>query len=167
MTYLKLIFLAAAGLGFGALTSGGVFTVFVSVRMIPRFAGKTHTADKIIHYESMLSYGTVVGCILSVFAPFLPIGISILSFFEKNGIEEYCILWKIVGSILLILFGVFSGMFIGCLSIAIAEMLNTIPIFVRRIQLGYGVGIVLLSIALGKIIGSLYYFFKGIYESIL
>ena len=32
--------------GFGLLSSGGVFTVFVTVGIIPRFADKTHTAKK-------------------------------------------------------------------------------------------------------------------------
>ena len=37
--------------GFGLLSSGGVFTVFVTVGIVPRFADKTHTGYKIIWYE--------------------------------------------------------------------------------------------------------------------
>ena len=55
------------------------------------------------------------------------------------------------------IYGLFAGMFVGCFAIAIAEILNTIPIFMRRISLGRGTGIVLLGIALGKTIGSLLY----------
>jgi stage V sporulation protein AB len=53
----------------------------------------------------------------------------------------------------------FAGIFVGCIAIAIAEMLNTIPIFVRRIRLGRGLGITLLAVALGKTVGALLYFY--------
>ena len=55
----------------------------------------------------------------------------------------------------------FAGMFVGCIAIAIAEMLNTIPIFLRRISLGKGAGILILSIALGKVLGSFLYYVCG------
>ena len=59
---------------------------------------------------------------------------------------------------LLGIFGLFAGMFVGCFAIAIAEMLNTIPISVRRIRLGQGAGIIILALSLGKTAGSLIYF---------
>ncbi len=40
-----------AGLGAGILVSAGVFTVLLSVGLVPRFAGKTHTGEKIFLYE--------------------------------------------------------------------------------------------------------------------
>ena len=67
--------------------------------------------------------------------------------------------WELWGSLLLSVFGIFAGMFVGCFAIAIAEMLNTIPVFTRRIRLGKGIGIVMLFLALGKTIGSLIYFY--------
>ena len=60
-------------------------------------------------------------------------------------------------------FGLFAGIFVGCLALAIAEMLDTIPIFARRIGFRHGLGIVVLSIALGKAAGSLLYFMKAVY----
>lgn len=45
--FLKQIFLGACGLSFGLLASAGVFTVLVSVGLIPRFAGKFHVAKKV------------------------------------------------------------------------------------------------------------------------
>ena len=41
------------GLGAGILVSAGVFTVLLSVGLVPRFAGKTHTGEKIFLYEEM------------------------------------------------------------------------------------------------------------------
>ena len=55
------------GLGAGILVSAGVFTVLLSVGLVPRFAGKTHTGGKIFLYEEMVVFGTLVGCLASVF----------------------------------------------------------------------------------------------------
>ena len=46
--WIKILLLAISFLGFGLLSSGGVFTVFVTVGLVPRFADKTHTAKYII-----------------------------------------------------------------------------------------------------------------------
>ena len=65
--YLITIF---AFFGFGLLSSGGVFTVFVTVGLVPRFADKTHTAHKIILYENSIVAGAIAGCIFSVYPQF-------------------------------------------------------------------------------------------------
>lgn len=147
--YLITIF---AYLGFGFLSSGGVFTVFVTVGLVPRFADKTHTASKIIFYENSIVLGAILGCIFSVYGDF---------FTEKFGKAALYLIpqWSLWGNIILSVFGIFAGMFIGCFAIAIAEMLDTIPIFTRRISLGKGVGIVMLCLALGKTVGALIYFY--------
>ena len=44
------IFLGITGLSAGLLISFGMFTVLFVLGMIPRFAGKKHTGDKIILY---------------------------------------------------------------------------------------------------------------------
>ena len=138
--------------GFGLLSSGGVFTVFVTVGIIPRFADKTHTAHKIIWYENCIVAGTIVGCLCSVYKENIKElgGAAALSMISNSE------LW---GELLLAVFGIFAGMFVGCFAIAIAEMLDTIPIFTRRIKLGKGMGIVMLFLALGKTIGALFYFY--------
>lgn len=143
MIYLKEIAVIIGSFGFGFLSSGGIFTVFVTVGLVPRLADKTHSAEQIELYESSIVSGTILGCILSVF----PIRLASIT----QG-------FKVMEPILCI-FGIFSGMFIGCFAIAIAEMLNTIPIFSRRIALGKGMGLALLFLALGKTIGSVIYFF--------
>ncbi len=52
------------------------------------------------------------------------------------------------------------------LSIALAEVLDGIPIFARRVRLKMGVSIAVLAVAVGKIAGSLYYFINGFFEGI-
>lgn len=43
------------GLGAGILVSAGVFTVLLSVGLVPRFAGKTHTGEKFFCTKKWLS----------------------------------------------------------------------------------------------------------------
>ena len=135
------VFLGICGMSFGLIASAGVFTVLISVGLIPRFAGKTHTAHCIFFYENTVVLGTILGGLVSVF----PIGNGLVPLeWLKNGF--------------LIIYGIFSGIFVGCLALAIAEMLDAVPIFVRRIKFRKGIGIAILSVALGKLTGSLIYF---------
>ena len=147
--YLITIF---AFFGFGLLSSGGVFTVFVTVGLVPRFADKTHTAHKILLYENSIVAGAILGCIFSVYP-------DMIKDFGGRAALSTLSNWGLWGNLILAVFGIFAGMFVGCFAIAIAEMLNTIPIFTRRISLGKGVGIVMLCLALGKTVGSLIYFY--------
>ena len=77
--FLKQIFLGACGLGFGFLASAGVFTVLVSVGLIPRFAGKMHVAKKVFALEEAVVLGTLCGGFLSVFSEYGNIGGFVLS----------------------------------------------------------------------------------------
>lgn len=149
---IKYLLTVFAYFGFGLLSSGGVFTVFVTVGLVPRLADKTHTATKIILYENCIVAGAVLGCLFSVYGDF---------FTEKFGKSALNLIpeWGLWGNLILAVFGIFAGMFVGCFAIAIAEMLNTIPIFTRRISFGKGVGIVMLCLALGKTVGALLYFY--------
>jgi stage V sporulation protein AB len=58
---------------------------------------------------------------------------------------------------------VFAGIFVGCLALAIAEMLNTIPVFARRVGFRHGLGVAILGVAFGKLVGSLIYFTQQVY----
>ena len=71
---LKRIMLGALGCSFGLMTAGGVFTVLLAVGLIPRFAGKTHTANRVMLYETMVILGTLTGDLLSVFEPYTHLG---------------------------------------------------------------------------------------------
>lgn len=150
--WIKYLLFIFAFFGFGLLSSGGVFTVFVTVGLVPRFADKTHTARKIVLYENSIVSGAILGCLFSVYP-------EIVKEFGGKAALSLIPNWGVWGSLLLSVFGIFAGMFVGCFAIAIAEMLNTIPIFTRRIRLGKGIGIVLLFLALGKTVGSLIYFY--------
>lgn len=160
--FIRQIFLAVLGVSFGFIVSGGVFTVLISVGLIPRFAGKMHIAKHIFVLEEMVVLGTLAGDFLSVFGDHGKLGEWVLSR-QMFGAGETEAVWRVIGNFLLILFGIFSGIFVGCLALAIAEMLNTIPIFARRIGFRHGLGIAILAVAFGKLAGSLIYFTQAVY----
>lgn len=147
------LFLIVLGASYGLLAAAGVFTVLVAVGLVPRFAGRTHTARKVVLYEEMVIFGTILGCVLSVFSRYCQIGAWLQQRFPA---WEKQLLFA--GNALQGLYGIFAGMFIGCLALAIAEMLDSIPIFARRISFRHGLGFAILGMAAGKLFGSLIYF---------
>lgn len=147
------VLLALIGISFGVLAAAGVFTVFVAVGLVPRFAGKTHTANKVLVYEEMVIFGTIIGGFASVFPEYSQFGAML----QQNFPGEMQ-LWNGLGVGLQAILGLSGGMFVGCLALAIAEMLDSIPIFTRRISFRHGIGLAILSVALGKLCGSLFYF---------
>lgn len=151
--------LALAGFSFGLLAAAGVFTVLSAVGLIPRFAGKTHSAKEIWLYEDMVIVGTIVGCVFSIFHRFLQIG----TWLEEQ-LPSLGRLWETLGQGFLGISGLFYGMFVGCLALAIAEMLDSIPIFTRRISFRHGLGCAVLAMAVGKVCGSLFYFWHELHR---
>lgn len=155
----KDILLGIMGFSFGLLAAAGVFTVLVAVGLVPRFAGKTHTADKAFLYEEMVVAGTIVGGFFSIFERY-----GLIGTFLRERFPLYSNAWEILGSGVLVLFGGFSGMFIGCLALAIAEILDSIPIFARRFSFRHGIGLAILAMAAGKVTGALFYFINQMYR---
>lgn len=139
MMFLKSVFMAVIGLSFGFLVSAGVFTVLIAVGLVPRFAGKTHTSKKVFLYEEMVVAGTLFGNFISVFEYSCHIGEWVRNLQPFGAVTNS--MWKWITVILCIFFGFFAGIFVGCLALAIAEMLNTIPVFARRIQFRHGLGL--------------------------
>lgn len=160
--FLKHIFLGIVGMSFGVFAAGGVFTVLISVGLIPRFAGKMHVSRKVFLFEEAVVAGILLGDFVSIFDRYGRIG----DFIVENqvfGAGRTEAIWHVIGTVVVVAFGLFAGIFVGCLALAIAEMLNTIPIFSRRIGFRHGLGIAVLSVALGKAAGSILYFAKAVY----
>ena len=146
------LLLGCIGISFGLLTAAGVFTVLTAVGLIPRFIGETHSAKEVRLYEDLVICGTILGGIIGVFGHRWNTGLWL-----KTQLPVTVAEWIINGSVVVI--GIFGGMFVGCLALSIAEMLDSIPIFTRRIAFRHGLGCMVLSIALGKVCGSLFFFF--------
>lgn len=134
----KQILLGLVGLSSGVALAGGIFAVVLSIGVINRLAGKTHTAKHILIYEDSILLGSVVGNVLSIFDCTIPAGL-----FGQ------------------LLFGTFSGIFTGCLAIALAEVLQVFPVLMRRLKIHRGLGLIVTSMAIGKTVGSLVQFYMG------
>ena len=163
--FLRQLLLFIIGVSSGLIVSAGVFTVLISVGLIPRFAGKMHVARKIFVLEEMVVCGTLVGGFFSIFGDWGMVGEFVREheLFGKNATQG---VWNLIGTIFLIVFGVFAGIFVGCLALAIAEMLDSIPIFARRISFRHGMGFAILGIAAGKLCGSLIYFWAELHRTV-
>lgn len=144
------VILSFLGLCSGLLVAGGVFTVLFVVGLVPRFACKTGTARYEIWYEECIITGTLLGCICSVFQVPNVFGVWLTQVSEM------------LSKGFLMIIGGFAGVFVGCLALALAELLDSVPIFARRVKYKKNFKPVLWSIALGKLCGSLVYFWMRI-----
>ena len=170
----KELFLAFCGLSFGLLSSAGVFTVFSAVGLVPRFAGKTHSAKEILLYENMIVAGTIIGGAMSIWPERMEqvlVGLENLVGAENfAGVENLVrppLFFQITRVSGQLVFGLFSGMFVGCFALSIAEMLDSIPIFTRRISFRKGIGLAVCSVAAGKLCGALFYFVQEMYQGVM
>lgn len=171
---MRSLFLSIIGASFGLLAAAGVFTVFVAVGIIPRFAGRTHTANKIFLYEEMVTIGSIVGGLVSIFPEYCQVGAFLQKYILQRNAQRANVAWEywephttlltVAGNIAQAVFGLFAGMFVGCLALAIAEMLDSIPIFSRRISFRHGLGLAVFGMALGKLCGSLFYFWDEMHR---
>lgn len=136
--WIKQIFLAVLGLSSGFGVAGGMFALLIALGVLARFAGKTHTADYVLCYENAAIIGGIFGNLFSIFEFPIPVGM--------------------VG---VVFFGTFSGIFVGAWAMALTEIVNTVPIFSRRIRLKTGLPWIIFSMAFGRMIGAfLYAFYK-------
>ena len=62
--------------------------------------------------------------------------------------------------IFLAIYGLFGGIFVGCWAMALAEILNVFPIFMRRARIVRYLAVIVVMVALGKGIGAGLFFWK-------
>lgn len=133
------VFMGFLGLAFGMSVASGSFAIAVKLGIIPEMASKSGTAKRIITYENATILGGIAGNILSVF----------------NRIRFPA------GHIFLAVFGISAGIFVGCMAVALAEIINAYPILYRRMKLKIGLEWMVATIAIGKMCGCLFYFMNG------
>lgn len=97
--WIREILLGAAGLSAGVAVAGGLFSFIVELGVIADFADRTHTGDKVCFYEDCAALGGILGNIVTVFYRGIPVGFPGLA-----------------------VFGIFTGIFVGCWAMALAEL---------------------------------------------
>jgi len=136
---IKEILLVFVGVTAGVVVAGGVFAFITMIGVLTRLAIRTNTANRILLYEDIVVLGAGIGNVVLLFEISIP-----------------------VGTIGLIIYGLFSGSFVGCLAVSLAEVIQVFPILIHKIKLKTGIPIIVLCLAIGKGIGAFYQLFiKG------
>lgn len=139
---LKNGFLLTAGLCAGGVIAAGVYAFLAIIGVYVRLVGKTGTRRHILLYETCIMIGGVLGNVLDLYEFPIPMGVT-------------------AGTVFITVTGLSVGIFVGCLAMSLAETLKAFPVICRRIHLSVGLPYLILAIALGKLTGSLLYFWKG------
>lgn len=135
------ILLGWVAFGAGFAVAGG-FIAFISlIGIVTRLAGITKTADHIPVYENSMAMGILLFNLLSLYQP------------------VFSWIFPTAGYSIIYLSSLFTGIFVGCLAGALAEVVNIIPIFSRRVKLRKGFPYMVKAAALGKCIGCLIQFY--------
>lgn len=129
--------LGLIGFASGFIVAGGEVALMVGLGIIVRFIGISHTAGRIRYYEDAILLGAVAGTILTTYNISIPVGVWIL-----------------------IPLGVFTGIFVGGWIMALAEVINVFPVYCRRLGITKGLSWIVITIAVGKILGSLLHFYR-------
>lgn len=129
------IILAVIGLSAGAIVAAGLFSFIIGLGVISDFADRTHTGEHILLYEDSVALGGMLANIFWVYHISIP-----------------------YGQFLAPVFGLLGGIFVGCWAMALAEMLNVFPIFIRRMKIIRYVPYLVLGVAVGKGIGAWVFF---------
>ena len=104
--------LALVGLSAGAAVAGGLFSFIVELGVIADFADRTHTGDKLLFYETCVALGGIIGNIVFPFFTLLRrMRYRLLLRLLRPGRYKFCL-------------GFLPGLFVGCWSMALAEILN-------------------------------------------
>jgi len=142
--FLRTMFNCLVSFCSGIGVAAGTFAFLLVIRVIPRMLQKANLEHKVIYIENIVFRGIVFGTILSLFD------------WKKKWLLE------LLGRMVLTFFGISAGIFTGCLSVALAEILDTFPVFFRRagIKEEYNEEF-LFVMAFGKMIGSLFFFLTG------
>lgn len=135
------IFLVVAGISSGCAVSLALLAFVNAIGIYPSMATRTRTGAFLVFYENVAGLGLVAGSVFSIYQ------ISLAN-----------MKWLILVS------GLCYGCFVGILIMGLAEVMDVFPIMFRRMKLKNGLSLILLTAALGKLIGSLGYFIFRLWE---
>ncbi len=136
--FLKGLVMLVIGVSAGGMVAAGTFAFIVMLGVFTRLAYRTHTSSYTSIYESAIVLGGTLGNIILLYEVRIPLYYA--------GI---------------IVFGLFCGIFVGCLAMALAEVLKVFPILVRRTGLFEGLPFIVCGIAAGKMAGAFVQFVYG------
>lgn len=123
------------GFASGLIISTGILSFINAIGIIPRVSTKLKVTTHYFALANASLLGVVIGTIFYIWDIYVPLP-----------------------KVVIALFSLALGVFIGCLAVALAEILNVIPITKSRLKLKRGVYLLILSFGIGKMIGTLFYY---------
>lgn len=131
------------GWGAGTVLAGGVVAFISIIGIVPLMAYRTKTKHHAALFENVIAVGSIIGSIISIWTVNIRLPI-----------------------IIVIILSFAFGNFAGVLIIALAEVLDVMPILDRRIKIRKGVALLIYSFAAGKLVGALYYYLYPIFTEL-
>ncbi|SDK59795.1 stage V sporulation protein AB [Natronincola ferrireducens] len=125
------IIIPLIGLSNGIIVGSGIVALLTLLDIIPRIAQLTKTYKNIWIYENTIIISATIASLFSL---------------TTNAFNTNIIFVTIIG--------LFMGIFIGLLASALAEVMNVIPVVVRRFQIEEYVIYVVYALISGKMLGS-------------
>ena len=120
----------------GLTVGSGLVSFLAIIGLVPRLAEVTHTERSLRYYELTM----VCGSTLAAMEPAIFVHLRL-------------------PPLVTMIPGIFMGLFVGCLAAALAEILNVLPVIARRVGLLTYIRLLLLAMIVGKVVGSLVYWF--------
>ena len=130
---IRYIMLGFLGLSAGLLVAAGMFAFITMIGVVQRMTAHSRTTKYVGLYEDLVVLGGMLGNLYFLYEWHIPFDFIILA-----------------------MFGLFAGVYVGCLSFALAEVLNVLPIFAKRVKLRIGLPYIVLTFAIGKSCGAFY-----------
>ena len=128
---LAAVFLAGCG---GLTVAFGTAAFILALGIVPRIAAVSATRKQILWYEDCVMTGIFAGMLL-----------------------EICDTEIALPTVSLVFLGLLGGLFFGCWTIALGEILNMYAVLMRRLRIRVGLGMVIWALSLGKTAGILLY----------
>jgi stage V sporulation protein AB len=122
------------GLAWGTTVGAGYVAFLTVFGIIPRLTQLTKTESKIYAYEWSVVCGAVCGTLAFLREPIFSLP-----------------------AIILVLFGLAGGIYIGMIAAALTEVLNVFPLLAKRVGIDDRLLILMMAIVFGKICGSLFH----------
>ena len=121
------------GLSSGIAVSAGVFAFVVALGVVNKTASNLGVANYVGVFEYMIIAGASFWNIIYIFSDII-----------------------YGGYIVLIIMGIFFGIYVGLLSYALAEVTKIVPILALRINWTKGIAYIAIATAVGKMLGSIF-----------
>lgn len=136
MSFLSYTLLTICGFSAGFVTAAAYVAFIAMLGIFPKVAAKTKTAGQCILYENCLIFGILIATLLQFFVT-IPEGSPALPM-------------PALGTLILILLGLFGGIYTGFLIGGLSEVLNVIPTYAKIAHIQKRIALVIFFLALGK-----------------